>query len=149
MSEHLARAFECRYLSIKEGKEVGQRVLGAHVELGFRLLPHIYEKMIEYANNRDKYQTFKQFFPQIIDTLTQLRPVKKTKQTQLGLFMGFNEDLQDLVRAVLPGTSASKAELKRGDNVLKIGEVSINSRETLRGHFLSGRMPKKEKKSRY
>jgi hypothetical protein len=70
--EHLVRAVTIRLAYIELGKEIGDRELKAHMDLGFKYLPELCKALEQYENNRAEYKTFIKFLPEILKVFESL-----------------------------------------------------------------------------
>ncbi|NIR43987.1 MAG: DUF4932 domain-containing protein, partial [Gemmatimonadetes bacterium] len=92
MADHLARAFEVRYLCRREGPGAARRMLTVQTEqLGFRLLPVLHRQFVRYEASRDRYATFEDFFPEIVATLGRLEAVETRAPVPMGGFIDLDE----------------------------------------------------------
>ncbi len=76
VNEHLVRTVTVRLSYIYNGMEDGDRAIQAEKARGFIYLPDICKKLKEYENNRDKYPTFADFYPEIIKLFSHLTLMK-------------------------------------------------------------------------
>lgn len=67
VNEHIVRAVVIRITEIVEGEESAQQLLNWEKECGFIYIEQIIEVLKEYENNRDKYKSFEEIYPQIIE----------------------------------------------------------------------------------
>jgi len=72
VNEHIVRAVTTRLTYIKLGKEVGDRVLQYEKNNGFFYIEPLLERLKIYEENRDKYATFEDFYPELIEVFKEL-----------------------------------------------------------------------------
>ena len=69
LSEHIVRAVENRLYTRKYGTTAGERVLNQEREKGFRYINALCRELEKYERNRDKYPTFPDFYPELLNAL--------------------------------------------------------------------------------
>jgi predicted DNA-binding protein YlxM (UPF0122 family) len=67
--EHIVRAGETLLLEIAGFKDQSQRAYQRSINSGFVMLPQFRDKMVLYQKNREKYPTFRSFFPELLEVL--------------------------------------------------------------------------------
>jgi hypothetical protein len=70
--EHIVRALTTRYSYLKVGEEAGDKSLQNEKRRSFFYVPALCERLQYYENNRDKYKTFAQFYPELIKVFEDL-----------------------------------------------------------------------------
>ena len=73
VNEHIIRAITTRLSYRERGKETGDRLLKSEKERSFIYIEPICKKLEEYEKNRDKYPTFTEFYPRIIEVFKELK----------------------------------------------------------------------------
>ncbi|MFZ2148091.1 MAG: DUF4932 domain-containing protein [Sedimentisphaerales bacterium] len=66
VNEHIIKALTTRYSYLKVSKEAGDNSLKYQKQGGFFYVPALCERLKYYENNRDKYKTFAEFYPELI-----------------------------------------------------------------------------------
>ncbi len=66
VNEHIVRAVTSRLCYKVFGEKSAKEEIKWHKERGFLYIDKLYEKLIEYENNRNKYTTFKEFYPELL-----------------------------------------------------------------------------------
>lgn len=81
--EHIVRAGEGLLMKkagfIKEAEENYK----TNLTLGFKMLPFLKEKMEYYDENREKYKSFKEFFPEILKVIGNIDPLELKWEKQV------------------------------------------------------------------
>lgn len=72
VNEHIVRAVTSKLSSKVFGDGVGNSELRKHKLKSFFYIDALYERLEEYENNRDKYKTFADFYPRLIDVFKEL-----------------------------------------------------------------------------
>jgi hypothetical protein len=72
VNEHIVRACTTRYSYAKEGKEQGDLALQGEKKCGFFYDPALCERLKDYEQNRDKYKTFAEFYPELVKVFEEL-----------------------------------------------------------------------------
>ena len=72
VNEHIVRALTTRYAFLKENEEAGDKSLQREKKRGFFYVPALCEQLKYYENNRDRYKTFAEFYPELIKVFEDL-----------------------------------------------------------------------------
>ncbi|MSU01567.1 DUF4932 domain-containing protein [Tissierella pigra] len=72
LNEHIIRALTSRFAS-HENKTKGRNLLKAEEEKNFIYVEALYNKLEEYEDNRDKYPTIEDFYPELLKALDQFK----------------------------------------------------------------------------
>jgi hypothetical protein len=64
--EHIVRALTTRYSYLKVGEDAGDKSLQNERQRSFFYVPALCDSLKYYENNREKYKTFAQFYPELI-----------------------------------------------------------------------------------
>jgi hypothetical protein len=72
VNEHIIKALTTRYSYLKVSKEAGDNSLKYQKQGGFFYVPALCERLKYYENNRDKYKTFAEFYPELIKVFEEL-----------------------------------------------------------------------------
>lgn len=72
VDEHVNRAVTARLLQQIYNGQIGQRELEQNQQRDFIYTEAIYQRLADYEQNRDKYPTFEQFYPQIVKLFGEL-----------------------------------------------------------------------------
>jgi Domain of unknown function (DUF4932) len=72
VNEHIVRSLTTRYAYLKVSKEAGDRELEYERQRSFFYVPALCEQLKYYENNRDKYKTFAEFYPELIKVFEKL-----------------------------------------------------------------------------
>lgn len=78
VNEHIVRAVTIRLTELYEGKEKAKRLIKIEKSNGFFYIEPICSKLLEYEKNRDRYKTFEEFYPEIIELLKELSEKART-----------------------------------------------------------------------
>ena len=70
INEHIVRAISARYIYLVYGdKELYKQCIENNKKSGFIYIDNIIDSLINYENNRDKYKTLVEFYPEIIENI--------------------------------------------------------------------------------
>lgn len=69
LNEHIIRAVTARLTKLKLGDEAYQNALNNEIAEGFIYTETIAKQLLIYENNRDTYETFERFYPEILKAL--------------------------------------------------------------------------------
>jgi hypothetical protein len=73
VTEHIVRLGEIRIAIAMNDSLTAEKIRTENIEQNkFIYLPYLEGKIIEYENNRDKYHSFSDFFPELITTFSQI-----------------------------------------------------------------------------
>lgn len=72
VDEHIVRAVTTRLSYIHLGTEEGEKALKYEKSCGFYYIEPLCEKLQYYENNRDKYLSFEEFYPELIKVFKEL-----------------------------------------------------------------------------
>jgi hypothetical protein len=73
VNEHIIRALTSRFAAREINKEVGEKELQEDKKKGFIYIEPLIERLKEYENQRDKYRTFAEFYPHLIDVFRKIQ----------------------------------------------------------------------------
>jgi hypothetical protein len=79
VNEHIVRAVAYRNLDTYFNSGISRRYINIDLNRKFIYLDALTEKLKEYENNRDKYKTFNDFYPKLLETLKELSDSSSTK----------------------------------------------------------------------
>lgn len=66
VNEHIVRAVVARITYINSGSEEYEKVIAYEKDRGFLYIDELVKKLEEFEKNRDKYKSFKEFYPELI-----------------------------------------------------------------------------------
>lgn len=66
VNEHIVRAVVARITYINSGSEVYEKVIANEKNRGFLYIDELTKKLEDFEKNRDKYKSFKEFYPKLI-----------------------------------------------------------------------------------
>lgn len=72
VNEHIVRAVVARLAYIHAGKQEYDRAIYLEKANGFLYIETLTNKLEEYENNREKYKSFKDFYPELLDVFKSL-----------------------------------------------------------------------------
>ncbi|MCM1991258.1 DUF4932 domain-containing protein [Oceanirhabdus seepicola] len=72
VNEHVVRAVTTRLAYLNEGKEAYDKALNKEKGMEFLYVEALCEKLQEYENNRDRYKSFEEFYPELIKVFKEL-----------------------------------------------------------------------------
>jgi len=90
--EHLVRTGEPFLLRAAGFPEESEENYKNNLSRGFKILPFFTEKMEEYIQQRDKYPTFRSYFPEIIKVLDEIEPVEFDVAGPMNFMMDINAE---------------------------------------------------------
>ncbi len=70
--EHVLRAVNVRMVSLYLGKAEAEKSIEGHESVGFVYVRPLAERLKQYEAHRDKYPTFADFFPELVDEFDEL-----------------------------------------------------------------------------
>ncbi len=73
VNEHIVRGVMTRLYSTEVGPEAGEKILAENRDQGFIYLHAVVQRLGEYEANRDRYPTFAEFFPRLVNLFGELR----------------------------------------------------------------------------
>ena len=109
VNEHIVRAVHVRLTRRKVGKAAAESMLQREKARGFAYVPALCERLEEYEANRDKYPTFKSFYPRLINVF------KTLSEKDLG---------DDFYRPALPNINSALSNSEGGLIVVPTNESS-------------------------
>lgn len=66
VNEHIVRAVVARITYINSGSEAYEKVIANEKNRGFQYIDELTKKLEDFEKNRDKYKSFKEFYPELI-----------------------------------------------------------------------------------
>ena len=126
--EHLVRTGESLLLRMAGFPEEADRNLKANVYKGFVLIPFFLEKMEIYLQNRDRYPTFRSFFPEILQVFEEVKIVKSEGPVRMGAGMIFEGNGFRITR-LFDDSPLKKTGIKTGDLLLKINDTNVTEKD--------------------
>jgi len=123
--EHIVRAGESILLEKAGFKKAAEENYKKNIRLGFTLLPFFKEKLEYYDSNKEKYATFKDFFPELLKVFTETGPVKSEKPKSIGLRFRASEN--GLFLEYVSGKSPLKNMLQKGDIIVSANNKKLKS----------------------
>jgi hypothetical protein len=72
VNEHIVRAVTYRIIEDLYGSNASMKYINHDIGRDFIYIKSLSERLKEYENNRDKYPTFKEFYPRLIDDFKEL-----------------------------------------------------------------------------
>lgn len=72
VNEHIVRAVTARLLLIHDSGDIYRKTLGQERTNGFYYINDLCDKLAEYETNRDKYGSFDEFYPELINVFRDL-----------------------------------------------------------------------------
>ncbi len=73
VTEHIVRLGEIRIALAMNDTLTANQIRTENIEQNkFIYLPYLEDKIVEYENNRDKYPSFADFFPELINTFSEI-----------------------------------------------------------------------------
>lgn len=88
VNEHILRAVTTRMVYDREGERTAERVLHNEVNRGFIYVPVLTARLEEYEVSRDRYPTFVDFYPQLLQVFAQLTEIDIVEEFGLDRFRG-------------------------------------------------------------
>jgi len=77
VNEHIVRLGEIRVALAMDDILTAEKIRNENIEQNkFIYLPYLEKKIVEYERNRDKYTSFSDFFPELIETFAQIDTTK-------------------------------------------------------------------------
>jgi hypothetical protein len=122
--EHFVRMGETLLLRIAGFPEEGDRNMKANIYRGLALLPFLLEKMDIYLQNRDRYPTFRSYFPELLKVFEEVKTVKSEGPASMRAWMIFEGKQLRITRFAGHGP-LEKAGIKTGDLLLKINDTDV------------------------
>jgi hypothetical protein len=126
--EHLIRTGEALLLRMAGFPEEADRNLKANIYRGFVLIPFFVERMEIYLQNRDRYPTFKSFFPEILRVFEEVKIAKSEGPVSMGAGLIF-EGSGFRVTRFSSHSPLKKIGIKAGDRLLKINETNVTEND--------------------
>lgn len=127
--EHIVRTCESILLKKAGYKKYAQENSKRNLRLGFTLLPLLKEKMEYYDSNRDKYESFKEFFPELLIVFAETEPIKAEQPKPLGLY--FKATDTGICLDYISGRSPFKDSLQVNDIITSINKHAIQSEDDI------------------
>ena len=127
--EHLVRACESILLKKAGYKKYAQENSKRNLRLGFTLLPLLKEKMEYYDSNRDKYESFKEFFPELLIVFAETEPIKAEQPKPLGLY--FKATDTGICLDYISGRSPFKDNLQVEDVLTSVNNLILKSEDDI------------------
>jgi len=124
LNENIVRAATARLNKYVSGEKPTEKWEGRNT-YPFLLIPFIYEKLVEYEDNRSKFPTYESFFPNIISMLDSLEAFE-----EIILDFSFNiyeKEGKFYINWISYGSSAQNAGLLVDDKIKKVGKETIES----------------------
>lgn len=72
VDEHVIRAITSRVSALTGGEAQGLSMLNMEKRDGFSLVGPVYETLLEYEKDRERYPTIRDFYPRLVETFTRL-----------------------------------------------------------------------------
>jgi len=72
VNEHIVRAVVARINYIHSGSENYENIITYEKDRGFLYIDELTKKLEEYEKNRDKYKSFKDFYPELVKVFKEL-----------------------------------------------------------------------------
>ncbi len=77
VDEHVIRALTSRLTAVTFGEEAGNEKLAYEKSEGFALIGLVHRALLDYEANRRKYPTFRDFYPEIVETFVRARGARR------------------------------------------------------------------------
>jgi hypothetical protein len=129
--EHIVRAGESLLLEQAGYLEEARQNEISNLRLGFALLPLIREKLACYAQNRDRYPSFRSFFPELLKLFAEVEAVECQKPLRLGLHIK-REGERYIVRQIQAESAGAQAGFQVGDALLAVNGIALNGETSLK-----------------
>lgn len=73
VNEHIVRAVVARITYINSGSQEYEKVIAYEKDRGFLYIDELVKKLEEFEKNRDKYKSFKEFYPELIKVFDKIQ----------------------------------------------------------------------------
>lgn len=126
-NEHLVRTGVYFLLESAGFPEESKNNYKNNLARGFKLLPFFKKKMETYVNNRDKYPSFRSFFPEIIKVFEEVKPILSEKPGVMGFTYNFING-QCEITTIVKNSPFHKFGVKKGDILLYIDDTEVTEK---------------------
>lgn len=136
VNEHIVRAVTTR-MAFNDGEEEGEEALAYEEGNKFIYVEELVNKLYEYENNREEYETFEEFYPELIKAFDKYLNNKDLIEEKLSLYKSINDAIFDGdIIIVIPTNEKSKNnEIKEYansiNNAFKLSEKIISDETAL------------------
>jgi hypothetical protein len=129
-NEHLITAGQLHLIRRSYGEEATSKLRKEEVEQDFRLIGVFYDCLREYDNHRSKYKDLPSFFPVLLDRLSSVKTEQYRRPDNMGLYSASFKEGILVIDAVSPNSALGKAGIQKGDILVSLGDVQIDSQES-------------------
>ena len=127
--EHIVRTGENMLLERAGYKVEAEENYKENLRDGFYLLPYFKEKMEYYDQNRDQYESFDQFFPELLKVFEEVEPYKTTRPVKMGIYL--KNDKKGLLIRRISENSPFKDQLLQNDIILAVNYNIVSSKKDI------------------
>ena len=136
--EHLVRVGESILMEEAGFPEKAEKNFNENLAKGFVFMPFFKEKMDFYLDNRDKYLSFKDFFPELLTIFDEIKPVEFEKPSSIGIGLNINNN-KYIISRVVDNSVAEKSGLRMDDILISINGILLTDKENEQKAFESWR----------
>lgn len=127
--EHIVRTGENLLLEKAGFEEEAKENYKENYRKGFYLLPFFKDKMLYYDQNRDQFESFEQFFPELLKVFEEFEPYKTTRPVQIALKLKEHE--KGLFIKRIGENSPFKDQILQNDIIIAVNQDIVSSKKDI------------------
>jgi hypothetical protein len=127
--EHIVRTCEGMLLEKAGYTYEAEENYKENLRKGFYLLPFFKEKMEYYDQNRDQYESFEHFFPELLKVFNEVEPYKTTRPVNMGIHL--KKDEKELLIRRIGENSPFKDLVLQNDIIMAVNYNIVSSKKDI------------------
>ncbi len=131
--EHIVRTCEGMLLEKAGYTYEAEENYKENLRKGFYLLPFFKEKMEYYDQHREQFETFEEFFPELLKVFDEVEPVHSVRSVNPGIYL--REHQKGLLVRRVADKSPLRNQIHKGDIIMTINEQVVNTNNDISMFF--------------
>lgn len=127
--EHIVRAGEGILLEKAGFKKEAEENYKKNMRLGFTLLPFFKEKLEYYDSHRNKYTSFKDYFPEMLKVFEEVEQVKSKRPKPIGLY--FKASNEKVGFEFISESSPYRDIFQLNDSIISVNNIAMKSQDDI------------------
>jgi len=129
--EHIVRAVQSHMMKLIGFEKEAEEDYKENLRLGFSLLPFFKEKIEYYSDNRNDYNAFEKFFPELIEVLQEVEPYKT--KSPLGMKARFKivDKNKIILSHLFQDSPLSNFALVEGDTIISCNNYALKNQNDI------------------
>lgn len=133
--EHIVRSVQSDMMKLAGYESEADQDYKVNLRSGFSLLPFLREKIEYYSKNIEEYNSFADYFPQVLKVFEEVEPYKTRVPQKLAMGLKSVDNKKVLVRWISEKSPLYKFDILSGDTLISFNNKQMKTDEDIKTFF--------------